>query len=456
MLKQLCPQPRLVPIPLDGRRRRRPDPDDESSSKRSWVLLLIAGLLLALVLNARASSRGPDSRVEIWTDQVAMDAGSRYSIHLLPERDGFVYVYSLDARGTVRLLYPVQPEDGRGQVQAGNSFSIEPVIAGSLPGREQLVAVHTLEYRRIKASRQEFLAPDPLDLADIHFRMTRDSRELDNWAVAELTIDGPAAYSATDVDEDGPRPGIMVHEVHYDYWCDYCNCWHPTCTLDHCWCDWRVNSYYYGHYHHHHCGWWGPRHWWWDSPVVYIYIQGGSRWDYDTSPWRDQEVWRRQRHWSQDWRQRLVQEVDRGQQPREQWPPAADAVFQQQDLRKVLKEVRASDPPPAIKPRVWTTRPESSGKSGSSSSGGVFLPGRDNSSGKGGKTPVPVTPRITPQVTPQVKPQVAPAPKPSAPDADKQVQPAKPQVQPDESQKRKKSSKSVKQATTGNKKGEKR
>lgn len=393
----LSSRPRPVPIPLQGTRRSRPD------TGPTWLPWLVLALLSTLVLGARASSRGTAQRVELWTDQTALEAGERYAVHLLPGETGFLYLYSLDARGMVRLIYPLTPEDGRGEVEAGRSFSIEPVVAGSLPGREKLVAVHTREYRRIKPARREFLAPDPADLQDIHFRITRDIRELEAYSELDLTIDGPLAQAEPEA--EGARPGITVHDHAYDYWCDYCDLWHPSCTLDHCWCGWQVGLYYHGHYHHHHCGWWGPRHWWWNPPVVYVYVEGGSPWDYDSGPWRERDVWRRQRYYSQEWRQLQQQRVKDQAPPEDTWP-RKPAVYADRDLRSVLKEAREDQPRSPLPPKVLSTHPAGQGSPGSPLELRT-APARRKSVGVS-PAPVPAAPPVL--VPAQPVPQPAPQP----------------------------------------------
>jgi hypothetical protein len=395
--------PRPIPVPIDGRKRPRRQESPICEGPSCWWIAAL--LLLALVLGAQASSRGSASRVEIWTDRTSLEAGERYAVHLLPSESGYIYLYSLDARGMVHLLYPLTPEDGRGEVEAGRSFSIEPLIAGSLPGREQLVAVHTREYRRIKPGRHEFLAPDPTDLKDIHFRITRDRQELEHYAELALTIDGPEWSTTPDRDVDTERPGITVHQHHYDYWCDYCDLWHPSCTLDHCWCDWRVGHYYHGHYHHHHCGWWGPRHWWWSPPVVYVYLEGGSPWDYDSTPWRERDVWRRQRSYSQEWRQLQMLRVKDQAPPPDDWPRKT-SPFVDRDLRATLREAQAEQVRPTPAPKVWTTHPES-GSVPSTPGSGALGPATPLPNTKAGTAPglqkrkSPQTPGPQPRVTPR-------------------------------------------------------
>ncbi len=389
--------------------------------------------LLLLAAAALASTRGREASLRLFTDFSELEAGERYSIHLESQARGYVYLYSLDPRGTVRLLYPLREEDGRGEVEAGQSFSVEPVIAGRLPGRETLVAVHTREYRRIKASRHEFLAPDPEDLEDIHYRLTRRDKELDDYASWTLSIDGPPQLEES-TEEESLRPGILVHSVHYDYFCGYCDCWHPTCNLNHCWCDHRVLHYYHGHYHYGHCFGWGARHWWWQPPVVYVYIDGGSRWDYDTREYREKPVWRRHRHYSREWREEQLPEAG-GLLATWRGTDRPRVEYEAPELRKALREMRADKPAAPRGKRTWTTRP-SIGSRGYSDTPELRPSSPD---AKGTSPPATRKPSVTRErakPTPQ-PPSLAPAPKKEPPKkAEPRKSRKKPAVQQDSDKKK--------------------
>lgn len=268
----------------------------------TWALALI------LMTNIGWSSRrGQEARVEISLDQREVFTSEPYRLTLQPLADGFMYVYALDAGGYVSLLYPVLAEDGRGQARAGHPVVLDPLYAGSTPGIEQLVVVHTREHRPIRSSRHHFLAPDPGDLPDIHARLTRSEKELGNYATALLTVMATNVHEAAVADDDdverNVHVGLSIHQHHYDYWCPYCDCWHPACTSHRCWCGWEVVHHYHAHSHYGHCFLWGPWHSWWRPPVYYVYVRGGSPWDYDTRPWRARSVWGANRHYSERWRQ---------------------------------------------------------------------------------------------------------------------------------------------------------
>jgi hypothetical protein len=255
--------------------------------------LSILVLLCLLSFNSYASTRSTLPIVSISSDKEFLSPGETFRLRLDVENDGFTYVYSMDSRGYVHLLFPVNPEDGRGEVAAGQYVEIFPLAAGHLAGLEHIVAVYTREYRKIKKSRREFLAPDPQDLEKVHARLTRDRHELDNYSFIVVEIDGPVIEEET--------VGVTVHDHHYDYWCYYCDCWHPACSANHCWCGYEVVHHYHSSYHYSHCFMWGHWHSHWSPPVFYVYIYGGSNWDYDTSHWRTHANWQRRRWQSESW-----------------------------------------------------------------------------------------------------------------------------------------------------------
>lgn len=269
----------------------------------TWTLALVLAATAAL-----GSRRGQEPRVNLQLESREVFTGEAYRLTLEAAADGFVYVYSLDPDGYVNLLFPVLAEDGRGGVRAGDRLVLDPLYAGATPGIEQVVAVHTREHRPIRASRHHFLAPDPQDLPDVHARLTRSERELDNYDTAMLTV--LATGVPEDLSEDGDddreggdtHVGITIHSHVYDYWCPFCDCWHPSCSWGHCWCGWEVVHHYHHHTHFGHCFLWGDCHAWWRPPVIYIYVEGGSPWDYDTRPWRPRRVWGANRHFSDRWR----------------------------------------------------------------------------------------------------------------------------------------------------------
>lgn len=356
-----------------------------------WLLTL-----LLFTGGAWGSRRGQEPRLSITLEQREAFTGEAYSLTLHARSDGFVYLYSLDAEGYVSLLYPLLDQDGRGQVRAGDSLVLSPLYAGGAPGFEQLVAVHTREYRPIRAARHHFLAPDPQDLPDIHARLTHSERELDNYDTASLNV------LATSVPEDVAEPddsydddaytGITIHHHVYDYWCNYCDCWHPTCSWNHCWCGWEVTNHYWGYAHYSHCFLWGSWHSWWRPPVVYVYVQGGSPWDYDTRPWRPRQVWGGNRHYSERWRESntpLIQDPESWRQPRER--TAKDAP-EWVSLKKRLDPVDT----PRRAPSVLSTeddglmpggKPSLSTRDGRNDKEAVVQPGATSPQAKGTRTP---------------------------------------------------------------------
>ena len=311
-----------------------------------WFKIFVALLVLALALQSNASTRGAVPRVLIATDKQELAPGESYSIRLDVQHDGFVYLYSLDPKGYARLIFPTETVDGRGELLSGEYRENYPVLAGHVDGSERLVAVHTLEYRRIKPSRWEFLAPDPEDLEELNYRMTRSTRELDNYAVTAIEVYGPP--------EEEESVGISVHHRHhYDYWCHYCDCWHPTCHGGHCYCGWEVVFHYHGFYHYSHCFLWGSWHGWWRPPVVYVYIRGGSPYDYDTTPWRSRTVWTRHRHYSDRWRERVKPSIA----VKENWSQIGErrlVEVRAKDIRTRLRE--APQAPAGSEKHVWSTQ----------------------------------------------------------------------------------------------------
>ncbi len=296
------------------------------------VLLLLPVMLLASV-------RGKPARVDLHTSENSLSPGQSFRVLLDPSADGFVYVYSLDGRGYVSLLYPTLPEDGRGEVQAGQLVVLDPVYAGQESGKETLVAVHTLEYRPIRSSRHEFLAPDPGDLQDVNARLTRVDKELDVYSTWQIEIIGPPAAEE--------QVGIVIHDHVYDYWCPYCGCWHPRCTHNHCYCGWEVVGYYHSHYHYGHCFLWGHPHYGWHPPLFYSYAPGGSDWDYDTSIPREEspEVWERYHGFSEQWRTADREEIDPASwidPPKREGPPHPDEA----DIRSAISRVTWNGPLP--------------------------------------------------------------------------------------------------------------
>jgi hypothetical protein len=255
-------------------------------------------LLILLATTAMGSVRGSAPDLNLQAHPTLLDPGEAYQLSLEIQKPGFVYIYSIDPDGYIQLLYPVLEEDGRGRVQSGQRLLLDPIYAGQMPGMEELIAVQTKDYRAIKASRRHFLAPNPNDIEDINARLTRRNSQLKRYTRASIDIFGTAAPDLEEV-------GLVIHEHHYNFWCDYCDCWHMPCTHHHCYCGWEVMHHYHNHYHYSHCGLWGAWHSWWSPPVIYIYIQGGSAWDYDTSPWRNQRVWRRYHGYSERWRRDL-------------------------------------------------------------------------------------------------------------------------------------------------------
>ena len=303
-------------------------------------------ILLLLPVVLLASVRGKPQRVDLHTSESSLSPGQAFRVLVDPKSDGFVYVYSLDNRGYVSLLYPTLDTDGRGEVQAGQPVILDPVYAGQESGQETLVAVHTLEYRPIRDSRSEFLAPDPGDLEDVHARLTRVDKELDVYSTWQIEIVGPPAEEES--------IGIVVHDRVYDYWCPYCGCWHPRCTHNHCYCGWEVVAHYHGHYHYGHCFLWGYPHHWWHPPLFYSYRPGGSDWDYDTSvPRQDTEVWERYHSFSDQWRAAERELID---PPRWKEPPERDQLPQmdETDIREALSRVIWNGPLPAGEAR-WST-----------------------------------------------------------------------------------------------------
>jgi len=421
----------------------------------SFRMLPLLCLLLLVAGSAQASRRGPEVRVALELERSEAFTGEAYGARLAALEDGFVYFYALDADGYVNLLYPVLPEDGRGQVQAGDTLWIHPLYAGSEPGLEQLVAVHTREFRTIRSSRRHFLAPDPRDLTDIHARLTRSEKELDSYASVVLTVMATSLPEAVLAEEDERdtevHVGVYVHNHRYDYWCPYCDCWHPACTHNHCWCGWEVVYHYHGRYRYHHCYLWGPWHGWWRPPMVYVYVRGGSPWDYDTRPWRSRRHWSEHRHHSDRWREVERPRMGRPEAWVEEPPRQRSDTPTVPDLRRKLAEL--DEPTPSRTPRVISTE---AGNEAPAPSPGKPLPsvlstgatrdaetvkpvpkpttkpGRDTSKGTSkGKKKTPASPGKTPDAKPDAKPESKPEAKPdSKPEAKPQAtpsQPAKPQ-----------------------------
>jgi hypothetical protein len=337
-------------------------------------------LLLLLATTAMASLRGSAPQLDLNADPTLLDPGEAYTLTLDVRQEGFVYIYSVDDDGYVQLLYPVLPEDGRGRVQKGEHLVLDPVFAGQLSGLETLIAVHTREFRRIKSTRHHFLAPDPNDIEDINARLTRSNRDIRSFTRCSIDIFGTSAPDLEDI-------GFVVHEHHYNYWCDYCDCWHMPCTHNHCYCGWEVVHHYHNHFHFSHCGFWGGWHTWWNPPVVYIFIQGGSPWDYDTREYRNHRVWRRYRGYSTDWR-REVRPHMRDRQA--QWSTIQERSLdapRRSDVRLGFSES------PALRAAPSTPRypdPASSSKRGKRLSTEDFepnaiLPGSNNGSSKRSK-----------------------------------------------------------------------
>jgi hypothetical protein len=347
--------------------------------KRMFTGLLA---LLLLIVGAQASRRGQEPRVVLGLERLEAFTGEAYDLTLQARADGFIYLYALDPDGYVSLLYPVLTEDGRGQVRAGDSLFISPLYAGNVPGAERLVAVHTREYRPIKPSRHHFLAPDPQDLTDIHSRLTRSARELDNYDSALLSVLATQVTEELAQEEESTGDssgGLVIHSHSYDYWCDYCDCWHPACTHSQCWCGWEVMDHYHSHYHYSHCFLWGPWHAWWRPPVIYVYVLGGSPWDYDTRPWRPRRAWSAHREGSGRWRHlegprladpaAFVEKPRRERQDEPSWIPMKERLEPEAPPRKEkpAPSILSTDPlrkdqaepgaQPTAKPSILSTRP---------------------------------------------------------------------------------------------------
>ncbi len=320
-------------------------------------------LLLALALTA--SRRGEEARLGLELSSHERFTDEAFFVEIPIYADGFVYFYSLDPNGDVSLLYPLTDEDGRGQVSEGDTLQIDPLLAGPVPGIERLVAVHTLEYREIRASRHQFKAPDPDNLEKIHERMTRSRRELGNYAETSLRVLSLEAEApdilAEDVTASDDTPGVVVHHHVYDYWCSYCDCWHPACTASHCWCGWEVVSHYHSHYHYSHCFLWGHWHGWWRPPMVYVYVRGGSRWDYDTRPWRGRLLWGMHRDESDRWREVQIPLVEPDVWV-ETHPRAMELTPEPVSISREFRDERTRENRPVVKsaPRTWTTTPRTS------------------------------------------------------------------------------------------------
>lgn len=385
---------------------------------------LLPLLALLLALPALASERGQRDRLQLDLSVPVVDPQESYRIELTGLESGFAYVYSVDERGYVSLLFPAVPEDGRGEIQEGERLMIEPVRAGRLPGVETIVAVHTREYRRIGDSRREFLAPDPADIEDVNARLTRQNKELDGWVSAALTVTGPPAED----DAVGVTVTVVHDSWHYDYWCPWCDCWHPTCTPDHCWCGWEVVAHYHHSYHYSHCFNWGPWHSWWSPPLVYVYVRGGSDWDYDTRPWRERGVWQRHRGGSERWRERMAPRAG----DRDDWAeivPRGGERPPSKSLRDLLRETPVDPAEPSS--TVWDTRsmeqrhrvpaaaspPPST--SGTAPAGGKVAPAPKGEAAppawNGGSRREPAPAKTAPSTRPSPKPQPAPSAGSTAP-----------------------------------------
>ncbi len=325
---------------------------------------------------------------------------------------------------------------------------------------EQLVAVHTREFRPIRESRQHFLAPDPQDLPDVNARLTRNERELDNYSTAMLTVmeTGVTQLAQVDDTEDETEDvsvGLTIHHNVYDYWCPYCDCWHPSCTHDHCWCGWEVMHHYHGYYHYNHCFLWDGWHPWWRPPVVYIYIQGGSPWDYDTRPWRTRQVWAERRHYSDRWRSLETPRIE----DRESWsqPPKRHSSDKPDFINLKRRLDESQDKPAPRAPSILSTEPGSADTPQGNlrprpsvlSTGGVdenplrpvppstpaekakptpSTQSKGKGKGKKGKTPAVSTGGSSkPESKPEAKPESKPETKPeSKPDAKPERKPDKP------------------------------
>jgi hypothetical protein len=325
------------------------------TNRSSLIFLFCLAPLLLM-----ASTRSELPLIKISIDKEFLSPGETYSLRLDVEANGFAYVYSLDPEGYVNLLYPTRPEDGRGEVDGGEFLELYPLSAGYNPGLEHLIAVHTREYRKIKKSRHEFLAPDPEDIKEINSRLTRSDKELDNYALAVIEIDGPTY-------EEEESVGLSVHNHHYDYWCYFCDCWHPACSHNHCWCGWQVIHHYHSSYHYSHCFMWGGWHSWWRPPVVYVYLEGGSDWDYDTTPWRSQTNWQRRRWQSENWWRGNQGSINEPAEWREIKPRSGSVAHNRKLDRLLADRNTVSTSQRSGEPNVWSTQRSSKADSKSSS-----------------------------------------------------------------------------------------
>lgn len=124
------------------------------------ITLLAAILILPVAVSAQGlardyrgddNSRGPLD-VEVWLDNSdgIYYEGENINVHFRASRDCFVALYSVDTRGQLNLLYPIDPQDD-GYIQGGEVYSVpgqyadfDLVVTGP-EGIEHIQAVASLD-----------------------------------------------------------------------------------------------------------------------------------------------------------------------------------------------------------------------------------------------------------------------------------------------------------------------
>lgn len=113
------------------------------------ALLLSAGSALATVpsVNSIIINPNPPYQSSIWTDRASYSIGDRISISFRVNRDSFAYVFSIDAAGAVRLIFPnIYSNDNR--VKANRTYILPDnsrysFTIGGPNGTDQLVLIST-------------------------------------------------------------------------------------------------------------------------------------------------------------------------------------------------------------------------------------------------------------------------------------------------------------------------
>lgn len=120
------------------------------------AIALIAAMIIATGMTAAASvpnvnsiiiNPNPPYQSSIWTDKASYQIGERINIGFRVNRDSFAYVFSIDASGVVRMIFPnIYSDDNK--VKANQSYWLPDnskynLTIGGPAGTDQLVLIST-------------------------------------------------------------------------------------------------------------------------------------------------------------------------------------------------------------------------------------------------------------------------------------------------------------------------